>query len=214
MVARTAVAVAMFITFTPTVGLQMILSVFFAWLLRANKAVGIPIVWISNPATTLMLLPVALAVLEKVEGEEKGVMVFPEFAGTELLWEGDTVTGVRTGDKGVGPDGEPLDTFEQHKGATTDPDINPNYIRPTQFMYRLQKIMDEYAGGVSSQFKTSDKLLEAARCMVCTEWQAFREVTLGARGGDRVAVTAGLEAGERVVVTGPDELADGQRQER
>ena len=55
---------------------------------------------------------------------------------------------------------KPLDTFEEHKGATTDPDINPNYIRPTQFMYRLQKIMDEYAGGVSSQFKTSDKLLE------------------------------------------------------
>jgi len=55
---------------------------------------------------------------------------------------------------------KPLDTFEEHKGATTDPDINPNYIRPTQHMYRLQKIMDEYAGGVSSQFKTSDKLLE------------------------------------------------------
>ena len=44
--------------------------------------------------------------------EEKGVMVFPEFAGVELLWEGDKVTGVRTGDKGVGHDGEPLDTFE------------------------------------------------------------------------------------------------------
>jgi adenylylsulfate reductase subunit A len=55
---------------------------------------------------------------------------------------------------------KPLETFQQHKGATTDPDINPNYIRPKQFMYRLQKIMDEYAGGVSSQFKTSDKLLE------------------------------------------------------
>jgi adenylylsulfate reductase subunit A len=55
---------------------------------------------------------------------------------------------------------KPLATFEQHKGATTDPDVNPNYIRPKQFMYRLQKIMDEYAGGVSSQFKTSDKLLE------------------------------------------------------
>ncbi|MHC4209917.1 MAG: adenylyl-sulfate reductase subunit alpha, partial [Planctomycetota bacterium] len=55
---------------------------------------------------------------------------------------------------------KPLETFEQHKGATTDPDINPNYIRPTQFMYRLQKIMDEYAGGVSSQFQTNDKLLE------------------------------------------------------
>ncbi|TET33167.1 MAG: adenylyl-sulfate reductase subunit alpha [Planctomycetota bacterium] len=55
---------------------------------------------------------------------------------------------------------KPLDTFETHKGATTDPDINPNYIRPRQFMYRLQKIMDEYAGGVSSQFQTNDKLLE------------------------------------------------------
>jgi adenylylsulfate reductase subunit A len=55
---------------------------------------------------------------------------------------------------------KPMETFEQHSSMTTDPDINPNYIRPTQFMYRLQKIMDEYAGGVSSQFKTSDKLLE------------------------------------------------------
>jgi len=55
---------------------------------------------------------------------------------------------------------QPLDTFEEHKGATTDPDINPNYIRAKQFMYRLQKIMDEYAGGVSAQFQTSDKLIE------------------------------------------------------
>jgi len=55
---------------------------------------------------------------------------------------------------------KPMVTFEEHKGKTTDPDINPNYIRPRQFMYRLQKIMDEYAGGVSSQFNTSDKLLE------------------------------------------------------
>jgi adenylylsulfate reductase subunit A len=54
----------------------------------------------------------------------------------------------------------PIETFEKFKGKTTDPDINPNYIRPQQFMYRLQKLMDEYAGGVSSQFKTSDKLLE------------------------------------------------------
>ena len=55
---------------------------------------------------------------------------------------------------------KPLGTFEQHKDATTDPEINPNYILPTQFMYRLQKIMDEYAGGVSAQFKTSNTLLE------------------------------------------------------
>lgn len=45
------VAIAVFISFTPTVGIQMLLALFFAWLFRANKAVGIPIVWVSNPAT-------------------------------------------------------------------------------------------------------------------------------------------------------------------
>jgi len=55
---------------------------------------------------------------------------------------------------------QPIETYEEHKGLTTAPDINPNYIRSKQFMYRLQKIMDEYAGGVSAQFKTSAPLLE------------------------------------------------------
>ncbi len=55
---------------------------------------------------------------------------------------------------------KPLDTFEQYKGMTTDPDVNPNYIRPKQFMFRLQKIMDEYAGGVSKSFTTNKQLLE------------------------------------------------------
>ena len=44
--------------------------------------------------------------------EEKGVMLFPGFAGNELLWDGDQVIGVRTGDKGVGADGEPKPNFE------------------------------------------------------------------------------------------------------
>ncbi|MBD3298593.1 MAG: adenylyl-sulfate reductase subunit alpha [candidate division Zixibacteria bacterium] len=54
----------------------------------------------------------------------------------------------------------PLDLFEQNQNASTDPDVNPNYIRPKQFMFRLQKIMDEYAGGVSTNFTTSEKMLE------------------------------------------------------
>jgi adenylylsulfate reductase subunit A len=54
----------------------------------------------------------------------------------------------------------PMELFEQNKGMTTDPEINPNYIRPMSFMFRLQKIMDEYAGGVVSAFKTSKSLLE------------------------------------------------------
>ena len=45
------VAVGVFMTFTPTIGLQMILVVSLAWLLRANKIVGLPFVWITNPFT-------------------------------------------------------------------------------------------------------------------------------------------------------------------
>ena len=44
-------AIGVFVAFTPTVGLQMMLTVSLAWLLRANKVIGLPVVWISNPAT-------------------------------------------------------------------------------------------------------------------------------------------------------------------
>ncbi len=54
----------------------------------------------------------------------------------------------------------PLKIFEENKGKTTDPDINPEYIRPKQFMFRLQKIMDEYVGGVTANFMTNKPMLE------------------------------------------------------
>jgi adenylylsulfate reductase subunit A len=55
---------------------------------------------------------------------------------------------------------QPLETFAKHKDDTTDPEINPAYLRPKQMMNRLQKIMDEYAGGVSTQLATSKHQLE------------------------------------------------------
>ena len=45
------VAIGIFVAWTPTMGLQMVLAVAMAFLLKANKLVGIPFVWISNPAT-------------------------------------------------------------------------------------------------------------------------------------------------------------------
>jgi len=57
---------------------------------------------------------------------------------------------------------KPLETYEQHKAETTDPEINANYIKPRMFMFRLQKIMDEYAAGVTAQFKTNKAQLERA----------------------------------------------------
>ncbi len=46
--------------------------------------------------------------------EEMGVNIFPGFAGKEVLYaeDGKTIVGVRTGDQGIGPDGEPKSNFE------------------------------------------------------------------------------------------------------
>ncbi len=55
---------------------------------------------------------------------------------------------------------QPWYTYEQFKGASTDPVVNPNYITPNNFMMRLIKATDEYGGGVSTLYTTSDRLLD------------------------------------------------------
>ena len=54
---------------------------------------------------------------------------------------------------------KPLDLFQQHNAFSSDPNINPEFIKPKDFMFRLQKIMDEYAGGVTMHFTTNEHLL-------------------------------------------------------
>ena len=59
---------------------------------------------------------VSIAKFQKWLGEiaeEKGVMIFPGFAGVELLYDDEgRVAGVRTGDKGIDAHGEQKDNFE------------------------------------------------------------------------------------------------------
>lgn len=45
------IAIGIFVTFLPLIGIQMVVSILLAWLCRANKVVGVPLVWISNPFT-------------------------------------------------------------------------------------------------------------------------------------------------------------------
>lgn len=45
------VAIAIWLTWTPTIGLQTVATVALCTLLGANRVVGLPFVWISNPAT-------------------------------------------------------------------------------------------------------------------------------------------------------------------
>ena len=54
----------------------------------------------------------------------------------------------------------PIETFQRHRGASTSEEINPNYLMPKQGLVRLQKIMDEYAAGASTQYTTSDPMLK------------------------------------------------------
>ena len=54
---------------------------------------------------------------------------------------------------------KPLKLYEESQPKSTQANVNPGYIAPDQFRMRLQKLMDEYAGGVSSQFTTSGPLL-------------------------------------------------------
>ncbi len=72
----------------------------------------------------------------------------------------------------------PLKVYEEHVAKTTQSDINPHYIRPKMFMMRMQKIMDEYAAGVSTQFCTSKQLLD--RGVELLTWLREDSVNLGA----------------------------------
>lgn len=80
-------AIGMFVTFTPTVGLQMVLTAFLSWLMRANKVVGLPLVWISNPAT---LVPIYYSCYEIGRilsgGEQRDSAWWSEWAHPPIGW--------------------------------------------------------------------------------------------------------------------------------
>ncbi|MEE8396804.1 MAG: adenylylsulfate reductase subunit alpha, partial [bacterium] len=54
----------------------------------------------------------------------------------------------------------PMETWAKHSGYSTDPSINPHYIRPAMLQQRLQKAMDEYVGGVGTWYVTSKTMLD------------------------------------------------------
>ncbi|MBN1344285.1 MAG: DUF2062 domain-containing protein [Phycisphaerae bacterium] len=49
------VAIAFFVAWTPTIGFQMVIAIALATLLGGNRAVTIPIVWLTNPVTAVPL---------------------------------------------------------------------------------------------------------------------------------------------------------------
>jgi adenylylsulfate reductase subunit A len=54
----------------------------------------------------------------------------------------------------------PFEIYEKYKTYSTAPEVNPNYIKPKMLQARLQKIADEYFGGISTWYMTSKPMLE------------------------------------------------------
>ncbi|MCK5272689.1 MAG: DUF2062 domain-containing protein [Sedimentisphaerales bacterium] len=48
-------ALGIFVAWTPTIGLQMVLVLLLAPFIRANGRVGVPMVWVSNPLTAALI---------------------------------------------------------------------------------------------------------------------------------------------------------------
>ncbi len=57
---------------------------------------------------------------------------------------------------------KPFQTYLDHSDYSTDPSVNPNYIRPRMVMFRLNKMMDEYVAGTSTYYTTSEKMMDTA----------------------------------------------------
>ena len=61
---------------------------------------------------------------------------------------------------------KPFENYEKGKGSSTRDDINPNYIYPKMALHRLQKIMDEYAGVISTWYTTNGPTLERGIALI------------------------------------------------
>nr|MBS0021066.1 adenylyl-sulfate reductase subunit alpha [Gammaproteobacteria bacterium] len=74
----------------------------------------------------------------------------------------------------------PVKNFLEHKDYTTAIDVNPHYITPKMFQFRLQKLMDEYVAGISTWYQTNGKMLEIAE----RKLEMLREDSLKMRAKD------------------------------
>ena len=55
---------------------------------------------------------------------------------------------------------KPLENYTVGRNEITGGTVSPSYISPIQGLQRLQKIMDEYCGGLSNNYMTNENLLK------------------------------------------------------
>jgi adenylylsulfate reductase subunit A len=55
---------------------------------------------------------------------------------------------------------QPLENYQVGRNEIVGGTVSPSYLLPIQGLQRLEKVMDEYCGGISVNYMTNDKLLE------------------------------------------------------
>ena len=55
---------------------------------------------------------------------------------------------------------KPLENYTVGRNEITGGTVSPSYISPIQGLQRLQKIMDEYVGGISYNYMTNENTLK------------------------------------------------------
>jgi electron-transferring-flavoprotein dehydrogenase len=95
--------------------------------------------------------------------EAAGVNIFPEFPGTEMLYDGDAVVGVRTGDKGIDKNGNQKANFEAGVDITAKVTVLGEGVRGSltkQMIERLKLDRDSdpqvYSVGIKELWEMPD----------------------------------------------------------
>jgi adenylylsulfate reductase subunit A len=86
----------------------------------------------------------------------------------------------------------PLEHYKVHRNEIVAGTVNPNYHTPRQELDRLQKLMDEYGGGVTVNYMTNDKLLSIGLKKTSDNGRRSREDC--GQGPSRIAAFLGSQA--------------------
>ncbi len=68
---------------------------------------------------------------------------------------------------------KPLETFAVGRNEIVGGTVSPSYILPMHGLQRLEKIMDEYAGGISNHYMTNEPLLRRGLHLIHTLQEDF-----------------------------------------
>ncbi|OSM02087.1 adenylyl-sulfate reductase subunit alpha [Magnetofaba australis] len=90
----------------------------------------------------------------------------------------------------------PVRVYLENKGYATSDAVNPHWIRPDMLLKRLQKIMDEYVGGVSTQYCVNDQMMRTA----IDKLQLLKEDARRVRAKDLHELMRAWETTHRILV--------------